>query len=78
MTWFRRAACQDHDDVFHGANPTRALQICAECDVQDACLRDALAVERDLNSTEIVGVRGGLTAPQRRQIIRSQREGNAA
>jgi WhiB family redox-sensing transcriptional regulator len=71
--WRRQAACRHADpDLFFpkvGDHQTAAgaVAVCRSCPVIDACLRDALA------SGEHHGIRGGLTAIQRRKMLAAQR-----
>lgn len=70
-TWRDLARCRGVDPlVFHPVNEDdadEAKAICALCPVQEACLEYALdAREKD-------GVWGGLTARERRRVIRRRR-----
>lgn len=49
----------------------RALTVCAACPVVTACLADALKVP----AAEQYGVVGGMTAGQRRAVLRASRRG---
>ena len=69
--WRSRARCRGVDPViFHPVNEDdadEAKAICALCPVQEACLEYAIAArEKD-------GVWGGLTARERRRVIRRRR-----
>ncbi len=69
--WRSRARCRGVDPVvFHPVNEDdsdEAKSICALCPVQEACLEYAIAArEKD-------GVWGGLTARERRRVIRRRR-----
>lgn len=70
--WRSRARCRGVDPVlFHPVNEDddaeAAKAICALCPVQEACLEYAIAArEKD-------GVWGGLTARERRRVIRRRR-----
>lgn len=80
MNWRTQAACAEVDqDLFYppealGKGSGRrfdgrpALTICQGCDVRPVCLAVALDEERAASDSH--GVRGGLTAAQRLQIIR--------
>lgn len=71
--WRDHAACRDMDtDDFYPerGNRAEAIQaICRTCPVQATCLADALEWERSIGLYAVHGIRGGLTAPQRRRII---------
>lgn len=62
--WRDEAACADSDpDLFFptpGGSATEAKAICAGCPVRDECLADAI------RTGEEYGVRGGVSARQRR------------
>ncbi|GAA1455723.1 WhiB family transcriptional regulator [Nocardiopsis tropica] len=75
--WHANAACQDEQaelffEVFREASQDRrarqerAVAVCASCPVRTQCLDDALADAVDAQSE----VRGGLTAEQRRTLLR--------
>lgn len=49
---------------------TEAKRICQSCPVRQVCLEDALASESDYLR---YGVRGGLTADERQQLVRSEK-----
>ena len=66
-TWRRHAACRDRLELFYASDATSeaiAVAVCAGCVVRQACLAEALADEADTGYR--YGVRGGLTASQRR------------
>jgi WhiB family redox-sensing transcriptional regulator len=67
-SWQQLANCTGIDpDLFFpalGGDPVRAKAVCAGCVVRQQCLDDAL--ERD----EWSGVWGGLTAVERRRLVR--------
>lgn len=71
QTWRQHGACRGIDpDIFHpfddeGADA--AKEICAECQVREACLEHALATR------EADGVWGGATERERRRMIRQRR-----
>jgi Transcription factor WhiB len=83
-TWHEQAVCRgdsDPDAWFADSDSTNgtraardtrarridyALGVCSACPVAAACLDEALAVE---TRTTVYGVRGGLTARQRRRIL---------
>lgn len=77
--WWHEAACAGMDvNVFYGSpgRPrlgelpnARAKAVCAQCSVRAECLRSALTEERSHNWTRF-GVRGGLTADERRKLAR--------
>lgn len=80
MSWFKSAACRGVDtEVFFtsgsagrggGARNNRAaLALCRACPVKQACL-DAALDEEKYAVYGVYGIRGGLTADERRQIIR--------
>lgn len=80
MTWHKSAACAGMDtEIFFtsgsagrggGARNNRAaLALCRTCSVRDSCLAAALDEEKSA-VYGVYGIRGGLTADERRQIIR--------
>lgn len=78
MSWLERAACRDADTaVFFRVGKTHsnadALRVCAGCRVRRECLEEALAVEHNARS-ERFGVRGGMTAEERHQLVRQRRD----
>lgn len=78
--WRRDAACREiPPDLFFGepgelGHYREARLVCAGCPVRDACLADVLAWERP---GQRHGVVGGLTPPQREQLVRARRGGAA-
>ena len=74
MTWRDDAACRGADpDLFfpyRGDNEASAaaVAVCARCTVRAECLEEALS------RPELLGVWGGKTPAERRQIRRQQRE----
>ncbi|MBA0125004.1 WhiB family transcriptional regulator [Haloechinothrix sp. YIM 98757] len=77
--WRQRAACRDSDpevffpiteDVPDSARVAQAKAICASCPVQSECLDFALDNRLDH------GVFGGMTAGERRRIMRRRRVGD--
>lgn len=77
--WWERAACAGQPlAVFYGSGPSdRALQVCANCPVVAPCLAEALRAEAAVDAGVSFGVRGGMTARQRRKIIREMRSSYA-
>ena len=75
MTWYHDAACQgvDVEAFFTPARRTRdsryVFALCRACPVRQACLDAALDEEKNA-AYGVYGIRGGLTADERRQIIR--------
>jgi WhiB family redox-sensing transcriptional regulator len=69
--WRDQARCAESDpEAFFpapGEVPHAALRICAGCPVRNDCLTDALT-RRD----NAFGVLGGLTANQRRKLLRAR------
>lgn len=69
--WREQAKCAETDPKAFfppvGAVPHAALRICASCPVRNDCLTDALT-RRDND----FGVLGGLTANQRRKLLRAR------
>lgn len=65
-------ACASVDpEVFYQRKQLRtALETCGGCPMRDMCLREELR----LPIRHQHGVRGGLTAPRRKEILRSWRE----
>ena len=71
-SWRDQARCRGVDpDIFHPSDEDDGLEakaICAVCPVREACLEFALtAREKD-------GVWGGLTARERRRVLRQRRK----
>ena len=73
--WHRRAECAkpEHDgaDFFvRGSVQRRRLigRTCRRCPVANSCLLEAIVMERD-DPASVAGIRGGLTAEQRRDLI---------
>lgn len=68
MTWQSRSACLGlPGDMFFpesNGHATEALAVCEQCLVRSECLEHAIA------TNEHDGVRGGLTAADRRRLIR--------
>ena len=66
--WHRDAACRDTDvNLFvgrHGSSTATARAICATCPVAADCLAEALA------DPQLVGIWGGTSARERRQMRR--------
>lgn len=75
VAWSKSAACAGMDtEIFFpsgsGARNNRlALAICRTCPVRDSRLDAALDEEKHA-AYGVYGIRGGLTAEERRQIIR--------
>jgi WhiB family redox-sensing transcriptional regulator len=73
--WRERAACRGVDvELFYSeidAEVRRALAICGQCEVRDACLDHAMAAEP-------YGVWGGLTEGRRRRLVRARRQQGGA
>jgi len=83
-TWRNQAACRGEDPavwapddcdrgtnagaVEHARRTTTALAVCARCSVAAPCLADALTVEAT-DRHGPYGIRGGLTAHQRREQL---------
>lgn len=75
--WTERAACRGVAvDVFFRAGGCgcnrEAIALCADCAVRVECLEAALEVEHQARS-ERFGIRGGLTADQRHDLMRERR-----
>jgi WhiB family redox-sensing transcriptional regulator len=72
ISWRALARCRGVDpEIFHPApedDGAEAKAICALCPVREACLEDAL-MRREKD-----GVWGGLTARERRRVIRQRRK----
>ncbi len=68
IDWRERALCAKTDpDAFFpdmGRSATLPKWICARCPVREPCLKDAIA------NNELVGIRGGLSAKERRPLRR--------
>ena len=76
LQWRTDAACRDDDtSIFFSDDPAdaaRAVAMCAECPVRQACLEFAL------DSRQADGIWGGLTEMQRRRERRRRRASAAA
>lgn len=77
--WARRAACLNTPiEVMHPTSgPTSgrtcyeaARRFCVSCPVSERCLLDAQRDEKGNNAAARVGMRGGLTPPQRAGLYR--------
>lgn len=69
--WITRAACKNQGKLFFSRHPrlvTAALEMCAECEVMEACRKDALD-----NGEVFHGVVGGMTPSARRRAINQWR-----
>lgn len=68
------AACLDSDpELWFGATYSEravAVSICHECPIRWECLEDTIRRESAGDHKYLYGVFGGLTAPQRRELIR--------
>ena len=79
QVWRDRAACRVlgprvADAVFFPQQSyVRARLVCGGCPVRGECLADALAEERSRDSTDLHGMRGGLTPPERGALLRAGR-----
>lgn len=71
--WTEHAACRGMDpDIFfptEGDTYARAREVCRRCEVQDACLLDALEIPV---SSDLAGMYGGLTPRERRDLRRGR------
>lgn len=72
--WWHQAACKGKPDhLFDSGGPGRlsrnheGLAICRACPVREQCLQDALA------TGDTYGIRGGLTGPQRIDLLARRR-----
>lgn len=69
--WEALASCRQTDpELFHPANggsSPEATKVCRGCPVQAECLTDALA------NDDRFGIRAGLSARQRRRLVRQRR-----
>lgn len=69
--WIEDAACTTTDpEIFFTENPESkraARTICNGCPVKAQCLEDALVAE------DAFGIRGGLTAMERKSLLRKRR-----
>ena len=66
--WHQNAACAGQTDLFFvkGTPPTRTRDICGGCPVREECLETALA------DPDLVGLWGGTTERERREMRRAQ------
>jgi WhiB family redox-sensing transcriptional regulator len=75
--WIGSARCRGMDpSVFYpgrgdNAGMQQAKRICASCDVRQECLEESLVDESGWPGPD--GVRGGLSARERRALLREQR-----
>lgn len=74
MTWRDEAACVGLFDLFfpeqgHNQLTQKAKAICVRCPVTDECLADALRFSQNAQ----MGVRGGLSALERKQLMSRMR-----
>jgi len=68
--WWHHAACIDIDvDVFFDTDTEQARQVCAGCPVADLCAASAF-VEEVESATHTFGVRAGMTAEERSEVMR--------
>ena len=71
--WYLHGACRGLDAAIFYPDPdiaediTRALAVCAGCDVRETCLAHALG------RRELTGIWGGTTERERRQVLRRRR-----
>jgi WhiB family redox-sensing transcriptional regulator len=78
MVWKDDAACKGHAPSLWyplrrgDANHHKAVAICTECPVRDACLEHALT------TNETHGIWGGLTEGQRKRVLQLQDRGVTA
>lgn len=75
--WLDQALCREVDpEIFYpekGGSTKEAKRVCGECAVAGLCLSDAL------DRKEMHGIRGGLSAEERKKLIKGKRdEGKAA
>lgn len=80
--WRDGALClQLPAELFHndgqGASAHTPIRVCRSCDVRAECLETALQFERE-DAAVSHGVAGGLSAKQRRNIIRAERRNEVA
>lgn len=82
VQWWERAMCAGQPaELFfsngrQGSTPRQAHELCRRCPVTQSCLREALAVETEAVSGPY-GFRAGMTASQRRRIMRARRSGES-
>lgn len=74
VDWRRHAMCTvDDDDILFplsGESPRRGKALCRSCPVAATCLDTAMAEES--RDGPRIGIRGGLTATERRRLARDQ------
>lgn len=76
--WRRDAACIGADTSWFFPKQgdylalRNALALCSVCPVREACLEAAL--EEEAQDLRVVGIRGGLSAKQRRTMRRAERQ----
>lgn len=75
--WWQQALCVRFDpdewNPGRGQTPTEAVAACGYCPVRQPCLADAVEFEAT-HPGEPRGVRGGLTARQRRPLVSRRRK----
>lgn len=72
--WRERARCRGlAPSFFMGNNTPRALQLCIGCPARLDCLAAALREEANQDRDLMYGVRGGLTAAERHQVLADER-----
>lgn len=81
--WHHRAACREAEaGMFFprleaADDYTRAREYCAYCPVRDACLEEAMTVERGLARSARFGMWGGLSPEERHNLRRVRRRAAA-
>lgn len=72
QAWRKRSACADPDidpDIFHskGLETQKAKEVCSRCEVSQKCLNWALETQ------ERFGIYGGMTARERKALLRKRK-----
>lgn len=70
--WRRYARCVGRAELFYADDLTSqrvALRVCDGCGAREDCLAECLADERLLGPLAVHGVRGGMTAAERRRQL---------
>ena len=74
--WTEQASCIDQWDIFDNGFDPYPTRVCKNCPVRTECLVSALRFEQDeikrgMGEFVVVGIRGGYTVPERRDLHRA-------
>lgn len=78
--WTERASCLNQWDIFDNGFDPYLTRVCRNCPVRLECLESALVFEqgeikRGLGEFAVVGIRGGYTVPERRDLHKDIQQG---